>query len=55
MDPWMKAVLSLAVVVVSLYVIVARTHDEAGRQWAVGAIAFILGYYLRGSEGHAPK
>jgi hypothetical protein len=50
MEPWIKAVLSLAVVAVSLYIIIAKEEDEAARQWAVGAIAFVLGYYLRGSE-----
>jgi hypothetical protein len=54
MEPWMKAVLSLAVVAVSLFIIVARKEDEAARQWAVGAIAFVLGYYLRGSENRPP-
>lgn len=55
MEPWMKGILSLAVVAVSLYIIVARKEDEAARQWAVGAIAFILGYYFRGSEPDVPR
>jgi hypothetical protein len=25
------------------------------RQWAIGVIAFVLGYDLRGDEGSAPK
>ena len=45
----------MAVVAVSLYIILTRTGDEAARQWAVGAIAFVMGYYLRGSEPHAPR
>ncbi len=47
MDPWMKAVLSLAIVGVSLYVILTRPWDEAARQWAVGSIGFILGYWFK--------
>ena len=54
MNAWIKAVLSLAVVAVSLYVILARSEDEAARQWAVGVTAFVLGYYLRGGEQPAP-
>jgi hypothetical protein len=53
-EAWVKAGLSVAVVSVSLYVILSRPHDEAARQWAVGALAFILGYYFRGSEPHVP-
>jgi len=55
MDPWIKAVLSLAVVAASLYIIVIRTGDEAARQWAVGIIAFVLGYYLSGNKDHLPR
>jgi hypothetical protein len=52
MEPWMKAILSLAVVAVSLYIILTRPADEAARQWSVGAIGFILGYWFK--EGNAP-
>ncbi len=55
MEPWIKAVLSLGVVAVSLYVIVTRTDDEAARQWAVGIIALVLGYYLRDSQEHLSR
>jgi hypothetical protein len=55
MHRWIEAVLSLTVVAVALYIIVARSEDEAARQWAVGAIAFVLGYYLRGNEPHVPR
>lgn len=51
MNLWMKAVLSLAVVGVSLYIILTRPADEAARQWAVGTISFALGYWLK--EGKA--
>jgi hypothetical protein len=55
MNPCMKAVLSLVVVAVSLYIILARAWDEAARQWAVGTISFILGTYYRGSEPDVPR
>jgi hypothetical protein len=51
----MKDVLSLAVVSVPLFIMVARAHDEAARQWAVGAIAFVLGYYFRETEAQSPQ
>jgi hypothetical protein len=54
MDTWIKTVLSLAVVSVSLYIILTRVGDEAARQWAVGSVAFVLGYYLRGSAPPHP-
>lgn len=54
MHPWMAPILSLAVVGVSLFIILARPEDEAARQWAVGAIAFVLGYYFRKGEEHLP-
>jgi hypothetical protein len=50
MDLWMKAVLSLAIVTVSLYVILTRPEDEAARQWAVGSVGFILGYWFKGGR-----
>lgn len=43
---WLQAVLSLVVVAASLYIIVAKDEDEAARQWAVGAIAFVLDWVL---------
>lgn len=52
---WMQPVVSLSVIGVSLYIILFRQEDEAARQWAVGAIAFVMGYYLRGSMQHAHR
>jgi hypothetical protein len=49
---WMNASITWPVLTVSLYIILFRQEDEAARQWAVGAIAFVMGYYLRGSEPH---
>ena len=54
-EAWIKAGLSVAVVAVSLYVIVSGDQGEAQRQWAIGAIAFILGYYFRRSEPDIPR
>ena len=53
MESWIREVLSLAVVAVSLFIILTRAADEAARQWAVGAIAFVLGYYLRENNARA--
>lgn len=51
MERWsIRDVLSIAVVGVALFIIVIRTGDEAARQWAVGAVAFVLGFYLRGNR-----
>ncbi|HEY2289711.1 MAG TPA: hypothetical protein VGM86_03315 [Thermoanaerobaculia bacterium] len=47
--------MSFAVVGVALYAVIAKSGDEAARQWAVGAIAFVMGYYLRGSEPEVPR
>ena len=53
MDPWVKALLSVAAVVVSFYVILFRAHDEAARQWAVSVTSLILGYWLKSTESPA--
>jgi hypothetical protein len=51
---WMRPALSLAVVTVSLYLIAAPDQGEPQRQWAIGAIAFVMGYYLRGPMVRRP-
>lgn len=50
MYAWMKPVLSLVIGGIALYIILTRSGDEAARQWAVGSLAFILGYWLKGGR-----
>lgn len=47
MDPWMKAVLSLAVAAASLYLILKKTDDGHAREIAMWLLGFVLGYWLR--------
>jgi len=50
MDSWLKAILSLTIVAVSVYIILFRAHDEAARQWAVGAIALVMSHWLKDAK-----
>lgn len=47
MDTWMKATLSVSVVLVSFYIILTRQEDRKARDWAFGVVGLILGYWLR--------
>ena len=46
MDPWIKAVLSLAVAAASLYIL-AKDEDERRREAAMWLLGTLMGYYLR--------
>jgi hypothetical protein len=43
----MPSILSLAVVAVALYLIIAQTENGHAREVAMWLIGFILGYWLR--------
>ena len=47
MDAWMKAVLSLGIVLAALYIVLFKSEDRKARDWAFGAIGLILGYWLK--------
>ena len=46
MNSWLKDFLSLAVVMVSFYIILFRPEDVIAREFSFGAIGLIIGHYL---------
>lgn len=46
-NDWMPPLISLIVLLSSLYVILSGNYDESHLKWAFGTIGMILGYWLK--------
>lgn len=46
LEPLMAALVSLALLATSLYIILSHTYDESAQKWAFGAAGSILGFWL---------
>lgn len=47
LDEFMPTVVSLSVLVASLYIILSASYGDAQNKWAYGSVGMILGYWLR--------
>jgi hypothetical protein len=43
----MTVVISLLVLLAGLYVILAKSYDDSCQKWATGAVAFVMGFWLK--------
>ncbi len=44
---FLRGAVSLAILLAGLFVILSGGYDAAVRQWAYGALAMLLGYWLK--------
>ncbi len=47
---FLRGTVSLAILLAGLFVILSGGYDPAVRQWAYGALAMLLGYWLKRSD-----
>lgn len=47
MDPWIRAILTLTLAAVSVFIILARPKDRQAREYAMWLLGALMGYWLR--------